>query len=61
MKIYAFAMATDGGSHHIRQSLVLSGLKLEILEQALERGRQANQSTVTAWLMQQYGNTVSKF
>ena len=59
MKIYAFAIAPDGGSHHIRQSLVLSGLKLEILEQALERSRQANQSAVTAWLMQQYGNTVS--
>jgi len=53
MKIYAFAIATDGSSHHIRQSLVRSGLKLEILEQALERSRQANQSTVTAWLMQQ--------
>jgi Uma2 family endonuclease len=59
MKIYAFAIAPDGSSHHIRQSLVLSGLKLEILEQAIERSRQANQSTVTAWLMQQYGNTVS--
>lgn len=53
MKIYAFAIAPDGSSHHIRQSLVLSGLKLEILEQALERSRQANQSTVTAWLMKQ--------
>jgi Uma2 family endonuclease len=54
MKIYAFAIAPDGSSHHIRQSLVLSGLKLETLEQALERSRQANQSTVTAWLMQQF-------
>ena len=54
MKIYVFVIAPDGSSHHIRQSLVLSGLKLEILEQALERSRQANQSTVTAWLMQQF-------
>ncbi len=54
MKIYAFAIATDGSSHHIRQSLVLSGLKLEILEQVLERSRQENQSTVTAWLMKQF-------
>ncbi|MFM7886467.1 MAG: Uma2 family endonuclease [Pseudanabaena sp.] len=53
MKIYAFAIAPDSSSQHIRQSLVLSGLKLEILEQALERSRQENQSTVTAWLMQQ--------
>ena len=53
MKIYVFAIAPDGSSHHLRQSLVLSGLKLEILEQALERSRQENQSTVTAWLMQQ--------
>lgn len=61
MKIYAFAISPDGSSHHIRQSLVLTGLKLEILEQALERSRQENQSTVTAWLMQQYGNTFSEF
>ncbi len=54
MKIYAFAITPDGSSHHIRQSLVLSGLKLEILEQVLERSRQENQSTVTAWLMKQF-------
>lgn len=56
MRIYAFAIAPDGSSHHIRQSIVLSGLKLEILEQALQRSRQENQSTVTAWLMQQFQN-----
>jgi Uma2 family endonuclease len=54
MRIYAFAIAPDGSSHHIRQSIVLSGLKLEILEQALQRSRQENQSAVTAWLMQQF-------
>jgi len=56
MKIYAFAITPDGSSKHIHQSLVLSGLKLEILEQALQRSRQENQSAVTAWLMQQFQN-----
>ena len=56
MRIYAFAIAPDGSSHHIRQSIVLSGLKLEILEQALQHSRQENQSAVTAWLMQQFQN-----
>ena len=54
MKIYAFAIAPDGSSKLIHKSIVLSGLKLEILEQALQRSRQENQSTVTAWLMQQF-------
>ncbi len=56
MKIYAFAIAPDGSSKLIHESIVLSGLKLEILEQALQRSRQENQSAVTAWLMQQFQN-----
>jgi hypothetical protein len=34
--------------------LVLTGLKLEILEEALQRSRQENQSATTAWLMEQF-------
>jgi Uma2 family endonuclease len=54
MQIFAFTIAPDGSTRRIRESLVLSGLKLEILEQALQRSRQENQSATTAWLMEQF-------
>lgn len=54
MQILAFFMADDGSIRRVRESHVLPGLKLEILEQALQRSRQENQSTITAWLMQQF-------
>jgi Uma2 family endonuclease len=54
MRILAFAIAADGTIRHIRESQVLAGLKLEILEQALQRSRQENQSAITAWLMEQF-------
>ena len=53
MQIFAFANDRDGSIRRIRESLVLSGLNLEILEQALQRSRQENQSATTAWLMEQ--------
>ena len=54
MQIFAFAHGHDGSIRRIRESLVLAGLKLEILEQALQRSRQENQSATTAWLMEQF-------
>jgi Uma2 family endonuclease len=54
MQILAFSIAADGSTRRIQESRVLPGLKLEILEQALQRSRQENQSTTTAWLMQQF-------
>jgi Uma2 family endonuclease len=54
MQIFAFAHGQDGSIRRIRESLVLTGLKLEILEQALQRSRQENQSAITAWLMEQF-------
>jgi Uma2 family endonuclease len=54
MQIFAFAHGHDGNIRRIRESLVLTGLKLEILEQALQRSRQENQSATTAWLMEQF-------
>jgi Uma2 family endonuclease len=54
IKILAFAIANDGSIRHIRESHVLPGLKLEVLEQALQRSRQENQSATTAWLMAQF-------
>lgn len=53
-KIIAFTIALDGSIRRVRESSVLPGLKLEILEQALQRSRQENQSATTAWLMQQF-------
>ncbi len=54
MQIFAFAHGHDGSIRRIRESVVLTGLKLEILEQALQRSRQENQSATTAWLMEQF-------
>jgi len=54
MQILAFAIAVDGSIRRIRESRVLPGLKLEILEQALQRSRQENQSVTNAWVMQQF-------
>lgn len=53
-RILAFSMSEDGSIRHIRESQVLPGLRLEILEQALERSRQENQTVTTAWLMAQW-------
>jgi len=54
MRILAVSIASDGTIRHIRTSQVLPGLQLEMLEQALQRSRQENQSQTTAWLMQQF-------
>jgi Uma2 family endonuclease len=54
MQIPAFAIAPDRSIRRIRESQVLPGLKLETLEQALQRSRQENQSATTAWLMEQF-------
>lgn len=54
MQILGFAIAPDRSIRRIRESHVLPRLKLEILEQALQRSRQENQSETTAWLMEQF-------
>ena len=54
MQLLAFAIAPDSTIRRIRESQVLPGLKLETLEQALQRSRQENQSVTTAWLMEQF-------
>ncbi|MDW8201621.1 MAG: Uma2 family endonuclease [Cyanobacteriota bacterium SKYGB_h_bin112] len=54
MQILAFAVAADRSIRRIRESQVLPGLQLEILEQALQRSRHENQSATTAWLMAQF-------
>ena len=54
VQILAFTIARDGSIRRIQESQVLPGLRLAILEEALDRSRQENQSATTAWLMQQF-------
>jgi Uma2 family endonuclease len=53
VQIIAFAIA-NLGSRRIKQSHILPGLKVSLLEEALQRTRQVNQSQVCAWLLQQF-------
>lgn len=53
VQIIAFEVA-NGGSRRITESQVLSGLELSIMEEALQRSRQMNQSEVVSWLLQQF-------
>jgi Uma2 family endonuclease len=53
VQIIAFAIA-NRGSRRIEQSNVLPGLEIALLEEALQRTRQVNQSQVCAWLLQQF-------
>jgi len=52
-QIIAYAMA-DQGSKRIQESQVLPGLVIAILEKALRRSREMNQSQVGAWLLSQF-------
>ncbi len=53
VEILAFAVA-DRGSKKINQSQVLPGLAISLLEEALQRTRQTNQTQVYAWLLSQF-------
>jgi Uma2 family endonuclease len=52
-QILAFAIAPDGSSQRIQVSQVISGLAFALLESALNRSRQENQSATMAWFMGQ--------
>ena len=52
-QIIAYAI-TDGGSHRIRESQVLPRLSLSLLEEALRRSRETDQSAVLNWLTTQF-------
>ncbi|MBD2068862.1 Uma2 family endonuclease [Leptolyngbya sp. FACHB-671] len=53
VQIIAFAIA-DRGSRRIEQSNISPSLEISLLEEALHRTRQVNQSQVCAWLLQQF-------
>lgn len=53
VEIIAFTVENQG-SRRITQSLVLPGLEIGILEEALRRTRQSNHGKVSAWLLTQF-------
>ena len=52
-KVLAFKVENQG-SYQIRDSVVLTGLKLDILEEALQKTRQTNHGEVMRWLLAQF-------
>jgi Uma2 family endonuclease len=56
LQVLAWTIASDRSTRRIRESQVVPGLRLEVLEQALQRSRAENQSATTAWLMEQFRN-----
>ncbi|MFN6569746.1 Uma2 family endonuclease [Dendronalium sp. ChiSLP03b] len=53
VQVIAFAVE-NGGSRRITESLVLPGLAISLLNEALRRTRQINQSQVGAWLLTEF-------
>jgi hypothetical protein len=53
VQVLAYAMA-DQGSKRIQVSLVLPGLAMSVLEEALRRSRETDQSQVGSWLLTQF-------
>lgn len=52
-QVLAYAIA-DQGSKRIQTSLVLPGLAISVLEEALRRSRETDQSQVGGWLLTQF-------
>ncbi len=55
MKITAFRILQSLGSEWITESSVLGGLRLSLLEKALQRSREMDNSQVGSWFMEQVG------
>jgi Uma2 family endonuclease len=53
VQVIAFTIE-NGGSKRIKQSQVLPGLEISLLNEAFRRTRQMNQSQVGAWLLTQF-------
>lgn len=51
--VISFSVA-DGGSSEIRDSEVLPGLKINTVEEALQRGQSDDDGAVNRWLIQQF-------
>ncbi|MFM7889023.1 MAG: hypothetical protein ACKPCM_20525 [Pseudanabaena sp.] len=55
MKITAFRILQGLGSERITESSVLGGLRLSLLEEALQRSPEIDNSQVGSWFMEQLG------
>lgn len=53
VRVLAFEIENQG-SHRITESNVLPGLQISLLQEALQRTRQTNQSQVVAWLIAEF-------
>ncbi|HEY9599066.1 MAG TPA: Uma2 family endonuclease [Cyanophyceae cyanobacterium] len=53
VRVIAFAIE-KGGSRRITESLILPGLSMSLLEEALRRTRQMNHGKVSSWLLAQF-------
>ncbi len=53
VKVIAFTIQ-DGGSKRINESQVLTGLKIDILTEALQKSRTSNHTEVAGWLLQRF-------
>jgi Uma2 family endonuclease len=53
VRVIAFAIENEG-SRRIKESQVLTGLKIEILTEALQRSRNSNHTEVGVWLLEQF-------
>ncbi|MBR8829075.1 MAG: Uma2 family endonuclease [Gomphosphaeria aponina SAG 52.96 = DSM 107014] len=53
VQIIAFSME-NGGSRRISESIVLPGLKMEVLATVLRRSRETNHAEVGAWLLKEF-------
>ena len=54
-QVLAYTIA-ERGSKRIDESQVLTGLSIAVLEEAMQRSRQQDQSQVGAWLLAQFQN-----
>lgn len=54
--IACFEMLEGGGSRRVRESVVLPGLTLDVLEAALRQSRGSDHGQVSAWLLTQWQN-----
>ncbi|MCL1464052.1 Uma2 family endonuclease [Argonema galeatum] len=52
--IIAFAIIANNGSRRITESEILPGLQISLLEEALRRSRDEDQTQVGAWLLTQF-------
>ncbi len=53
--ITAFEITANRGSKRIDESLVLPGLKMALLTEALRRSRQTNNTEVANWFLAEIG------